>query len=342
MRNLYRLVALCALAGVVFVSCSKDDEGSSSVKDVSVLYTTETGEMVVLESISGSEGYRFSYDSQGRCTTAYYVDGKDYMGYNISYNPFTLSAVNLDDEADVVTVSASLNSSGYISKLTGSSKYDYDGDTGNCSSTVSFSYDSAGHLTQIEEKTSYTEDGYTLTWTSSGPFTWEDGDLVKAQRTFSLSISDDSTLYKDREVLTLTYGDEENKYQQYSVYMGQIAIDCALYGEFNFMLDVLSLIGLLGNGPAHLPEEVTLDDDWGTETDTFSFDLNEDGSLYYEDCTWGIEGYFNYATVGTESSDITKSGAFSTERSGAGRKRMVNKRFRSRQLLQDRFHNTEE
>ncbi len=303
MKNLYRLVALCALAGVVFVSCSKDDEGSSSVKDVSVLYTTETGEMVVLESISGSEGYRFSYDSQGRCTTAYYVDGNDYKGYNISYDPFTLSAVNLDEDASEVTVSGSLNSSGYISKLTGFSNVTYDGNGENCSSTVSFSYDSAGHLTQIEEKTSYTEDNDILIRTSSGSFTWKDGDLVNTQQTYSLSNSDGSMLDRELDEVNFTYGDEENKYHQYPVYTSFTAIYCSLWGDFNFMLDVLSLIGLLGEGPAHFPEEIEEVYEGASVNNnyTFSFTLNEDGSLYCEQDKYS-EYYFNYTTVGQESS----------------------------------------
>ncbi|MCD8282272.1 MAG: hypothetical protein LUC22_03350 [Prevotella sp.] len=290
---------LCTLAAlslpVLTTSCSDDDDngGSSNPSGNAAVITTSDGEQLLLTSIGGEFTYR--YDNTGRLI---YADGDN--TYYLSYDPFEIDCEDYDE------VSFAFNGA-YVSKVTFSDEDDDDVDNGSWTCT----YDGSGHITKIvfSYKESWTDsNGKSRSWSEEGTdnLTWSNGNLTKASVTWSEKGEDGS--YSGTETYTYEYGNEANEYKQPTWALAWYG-----YSDWDIVGDFV-MVGYFGKGTSDLPTSVkcvyTDDDEDYSETISFSYTKNDNGTIHTErDSDWGTL-YYSYANV---SSDDTRS-TFLTEK----------------------------
>lgn len=306
-------MAACMFA---FTSCSDDDDngkapsgnGNPLVTEAKVLFEGVT------DARNGEWEYRFEYDDQLRPYRSIEEDD----GEELFYIDYKAGKIDICDEMEGLSVS--FNSRGYITKISGSWDYKDNGDGYESSYSGSlnytFSYDANGQLTSVDasEKEKSVESGYvdTYKFVSKAKFTWKDGNLVKCE-----SSSTEEFIEGDREakstssgIVNIAYGNQSNKYRQYTQYFGD--------GDFLFMG-----AGLLGVGPKNLPQTCSETYHEKTEggseydetyTETYTFTLNDDGTINTEKSVDADNGYvdeykYHYMPAGAVSSAKTKVAA---------------------------------
>lgn len=306
-------MAACMFA---FTSCSDDDDNGKAPSGNGNPLVTEA--KVLLEGVTdarnGEWEYRFEYDDQLRP----YRSIEDYYDDELFYIDYKAGKINIAGEPEGLSVS--FNSRGYITKISGSWDYKDNGDGYESSYSGSlnytFSYDANGQLTSVDasDNGKSVESGYVDTYKCVGKakFTWKDGNLVKCE-----SSSTEESIEGDREekwtssgIVNIAYGNQSNKYRQYTQYFGD--------GDFLFMG-----AGLLGVGPKYLPqtcsetyrEKVEGGSEYDeTYTETYTFTLNDDGTINTEKSVDADNGYvdeykYHYMPAGAVSSAKTKVAA---------------------------------
>ncbi len=276
---LFSACALMALS-LTFVSCSDDDDFGEAPKSGVGVITTDDGDRLLLSGISG--WLSLSYDSDGNLT---YFDGWD-----VYYNPFEF--VNEYDKYyySRESLQFSFNDKGYATKAVYKYEENDDGDTGTGDGTINASYDSDGHLTKMSGSFSeeWKEDGYNDKFTStfSVNITWKNGNATEAKVEWSENGSEYGESYRSSENATYTfsYGNTENKYNQYIVALTFDYDDLSEYFDFGFL-------GYLGKGPDYLPSKLSIDevyedsdgdDDSYSYSYTYSYTLNSNGTIKTE------------------------------------------------------------
>lgn len=306
-------MAACMFA---FTSCSDDDDNGKAPSGNGNPLVTEA--KVLLEGVTnegrGEWEYMYEYDDQLRPYRSIEEDDDD----ELFYIDYKAGKINLAGEPEGLSVS--FNSRGYITKISGSWDYkdNEDGDESSYSGslTYTFSYDANGQLTSMDgsDNEKSVESGYVDTYKSVGKakFTWKDGNLVKCE-----SSGTNESIDGDREekwtssaIVNITYGNQSNKYRQYT--------QCFNDAEFLFMG-----AGLLGVGPKNLPltcsetyhEKVEGGSEYDeTYTETYTFTLNDDGTINTEKSVDADNGYvdeykYHYIPTGAVSSAKTKVAA---------------------------------
>ncbi len=273
-----------------------------------------------MKSISSPWHYdvvSFTYDSQGRCTSANCWDEWTLL---FSYDPYKVVFNDEEEEEDETgsySLGFSFNDSGYVHKSTceysgewyeyGES-YSYSG-----SELCSYSYDSDGHLTKVSvsDSESGIEDGYKYSESANGDvtITWESGDIT--QVVVNVKEKEGGYTYESKDTYTFEYGSMQNEYQQYVLAIVEEPYEWMTgWGE-------LAFIGYFGKGTAHLPtsykHEYEENDDGdthsGTNTETFSYEKNSDGTIKTE--KWDGETY-NYTYTSLDSDDYDTRSAVPT------------------------------
>ncbi len=321
-----KVLALMAIAlPMAFVSCSDDDDDdalsappsdalSSPSEDVSII-TTEDGDRLLVKSISSPWHYdvvSFTYDSQGRCTSANCWDEWTLL---FSYAPYKVAYDDTYAEDETYSFDFSFNGSGYI--YWANIKYseedeEYD-ESYSVSESYSYSYDSDGHLTKVSASYSESgiEDGYKYSGSGNADMTvtWESGDIT--QVVLSVKEKEGGYTYESKDTYKYEYGSTQNEYKQYV-----LAIVEEPYDWMTEWVD-LAFIGYFGKGTAHLPtsykyEYEENDDgytDNGTGSQTFSYEKNSDGTIKTE--TWEGQTY-NYTYTSLDSDDYDTRSAVPT------------------------------
>ncbi len=322
-----KVLALMAIAlPMAFVSCSDDDDDdalsappsdalSAPSEDVSII-TTEDGDLLLVKSISGGSRYNtvsFTYDSQGRCTSANCWG--EWTSY-FSYDPYKME-IEMDDledgEEDAYSIDLSFNGSGYVYWAKLNDTWKEEGYSGSETVYYSFSYDSDGHLTKVSFSDSWSEveDGDRYSGSDNGDMTitWESGDITKV--VVNDKETEDGYTDESKDTYTYEYGSTQNEYRQYL-----LATTIGLSDWVTGFAD-LSFIGYLGKGTAHLPTsckyeyEGNEDGDTYSDTysDTFSYEKNSDGTIKTE--KWDGETY-NYTYTSLDSDDYDTRSAVPT------------------------------
>lgn len=287
MKSTKILTAFVVAAAIapVMGSCSKDDApdrpNSSQVSDMDGTRVTSVGNTQIRYDEKG-RAYRFR-DSYGYEIEIDYSKNKITASYNGEYDP--------EQQMDV-----KFNGKGFITEMSSSwsekdDEYEYKG-----SGKITFSYDKNDCLTSIKTKMSETEKDLSDKSTShyseesTQKFNWSKGNIV--------SINYDETEVEDgdkdtyRTDMEIQYSFDENKFRQFPM---------SLLYESDGDYDVFFAVGLMGNGPADLPEQMTINEDGeGTRTLSINFDLNDNGSI-------NTEYFGNYTSYAYGYTDITRS-----------------------------------
>jgi len=263
-----------------FVACSDDeDEGSGSGTP-----SASVGEVVPgsgKKLLSAGE-YKFFYTADGKIKT---IELGNYERYEFTYSPnqiiYDYGYDGDGEDEEVYTVS--YNEKGYISKMIFTEKGSDEYGSWDDSSTSTLSYDSEGHLVKVtstyleqgvEDGESYKESG-----TGTVVLTWTNGLLTKYE---AINEWEDGS---EKSTIIFEYEDGKNynRYKQFA-----IMDDCQFY------------LGLYGKGPDYLPVSATETwieeyDDYkysDTDTESFTWEFNEDGTLHRANYD-----YFTYGTI---------------------------------------------
>lgn len=314
-KNKFMAFVMASMAVMAFSACGSDGDGdgdggggSSAGKGNAVIETD--GGMKKLLTSNGQESFR--YDSKGRCVAITYGYGDEYC---FEWDPFKLV---YDEEGE--SMKASLNGNGYLSKISSNYNYSEDGYTDKGSGTATFEYDGSGQLTKLTVKSSgkeTDEDGtysYKEEWTVTN--TWKGGNLMKSYGKEKISSLGYSETYE--ETTTYTYGTTPNAYRQFVHATSDLT-------QSDF--EELSFIGLLGKGTVQLPSKTTTrevdeDDDY-TNSTTYSYTLNSDGTVQTEK----VNGYSTYTyTYTVLSGDSDEPKANFAPWNGAGNSKKVSLR----------------
>ena len=275
--KLLSIMALSVLLMPAFTSCGNDDgpeNAGNAVLDIDGLRLTSIA------------GYFIEYDEKGRVVE---LEG-NYEELEIDYSKSTLT---IDDD-EVVKIK--FNGKGYKAELSGSWNDKYDNYQYKGSGSITYSYNGEGFLTSIKSKSKETEKdlntGETTTWEGNSDATlkWNKGNLVKVS--FSGVEIEDGEKDRWTEDYTYSYSSKDNLYRQFPYGMAEDFIDSSA---------VLASVGLFGKGPSELPSScVSVYDDEDTYTETYSFGLNDDGSIDWEQCNYTTYNY-GYGYINTRS-----------------------------------------
>lgn len=286
LTKVYGIIALAAMVAIPsLTSCSKDDDGpdggSGSGTGSGGQYAGEAILDVDGKKLTQLRNYSFTYDSEGRLLSVReYNDGPE-IEINYSNNTITI-----DDETGAV----SFNAEGLITQLSQSWEDSGDGWTEKGGGTLTFNYNN-GYLSSYSTNGQWSEtdeDGTeTGTYSSSTNFTWQNNVLVSASGT--ATETEDGYTYNYKDSYSVTSSDDPNKFSQVPYYMSEIII-----GDEE--LTLLAVVGLLGKGPAYLPEVIKYttaenNNDPYVETLNFTFTLNSNGSIDEESTEWGNISY---------------------------------------------------
>ncbi len=211
----------------------------------------------------------YTYDAQGRCTSMTSSDDELSLSFNyetMSINMYGYTIGNF-----------TLSPQGYFSTLS----IDFMGEKDN----LTIEYNSEGYITNAKEVNSNDEHYYE----DNVEFYWENNLLVKV---IEHEIeTEDGHHTDDTDVLTLTYSQQENKTNQWTV---------AMLEDNGF--GALLVTGMCGNAPARLPGSIK----WSYSTEqSVYYTLNPDGSIKTE--TIGNETYNYYYISDLSASPLKKS-----------------------------------
>ena len=262
-----------------FMACSEDEEEESG----SGTPSASVGEVVPgsgKKLLSAGE-YKFFYTADGKIKTI----STNYERYEFTYSPNQIICdYEYDgDGEDEEVYTVSYNEKGYISKMIFTEKGSDEYGSWDDSYTSILSYDSEGHLVKVtntyleqgvEDGESYKESG-----TGTVVLTWKNGLLTKYE---SINEWEDGS---EKSTITFEYEDGKNR---------------NIYKQFAIMDDYGFYLGLYGKGPDYLPVSATETyieeyDDYkysDTDTESFTWEFNEDGTLHRT-----YDGYFTYGTI---------------------------------------------
>lgn len=292
MKNLKIMSIMLALTActLTFTACGDDDDYGEASTTAGVI-KTDNGSVRVYQVGT----CKFYYNDKGQLD--YCTWGGDKIEF--SYNPGKITSEDGDREFD-----AFYTSEGYLAKVSFSEK---NGDKG----TAEASYDSKGHLISITFNATEVENNYgkrvTYKGTETIKLTWKDDVITKIVEEEKWT-GGGETEY-DQDIYEYFYDqDIDNSYCQYTANF--------IY-NFDTEFDMLGFVGLFGNGPKKLPTSMKETDDDGTvsNTRTFSYYFNSNGTLSYAD---GEYYYYNEVTSDNQSGKykspekpIKKNGFFS-------------------------------
>lgn len=279
--------ALALAIAPVFNSCKSEDAPEDpNGSEAAIIDGTH---------VTSINNIHIEYDRYNRPIS--FTDQYDDEGISIDYNANKIYADG--DELDV-----KFNKNGFITEMSTSwdEKDVEDGDTYHSkgSGKITFTYDKNNCLTSIKETSSETEkysgsnETYKYSRDVKTDLTWNNGNLV---RIYSEEKEDeDGEKDEERYTTAVEYGNDVNSYRQFPL---------SLLETFEEgLIEVCFAVGLFGNGPAYLPEAVSITDTEGYD-DSFSisFRLNNNGSFMTETGKYGTWQY-GY-------SDISRAGNFS-------------------------------
>ena len=326
MKQIKLLAILMALFTIGTVcSCGDDDEDNTAETLPSSQMKSIDGTPIRLTSLGyqsgngkiNSEYYVFQYDSNGKLLGF----GSSEFTYTMEDNNFTAS-YGEEEETITGSIKFETNSKGFVTRITLDTQSKvYNGNWSKDKGTLNYNYDSDGQLLGLSGTGStegYNKNhGGNYSETSSGKatYTWTNGNLMKATREDSGTISADgaSYPYKTSEAVNFTYGTEQNPLRQNP------------YWEIKG-IDALDLIGIFGVGPVNLPTKSVAENskyengefDYESVDETvYTFTLNSNGSLNTQTQTektvkssWGGGGsgwnqtyYFGYNNSPTRSTN---------------------------------------
>lgn len=245
------------------------------------------------------------YDKKGRCVSMSDQYGD---GLKIFYDEGV--CVYYYDNEEEGRGDISFNKSGYISRMT----FDSSGSDGYgnwvSKESANFTYNSTGNLLSISISGSYVgiEDGepYKETWTDEAEYTWKNGNLVSA---YGVSTDiENGEMWKEIVETTCTYGQQENKFKQWTESMNETYN----IGEF---VELVGFTGMLGVAPMNLISKVEseeeekeydaagkiIDSNTYTDSEEFTYVLNENGSIQKEVADYSTYLY-TYSEFGNSSS----------------------------------------
>lgn len=285
MKIKYNILAAVAVVALCTLSCDKDtDEPKTSLKLDNSIGTLHSGTNADLDLPEGyrikSVGdYSYKYDSDGMLTGIYEDYNDDY--YDITIKPFTLK-----NEGDEYTenYNISLNSSGYISNISGSYRWEssYNDDWDNTTINMSYSYNSFGQISSVSGSSNYTYysygEKYTGTESIKADFTYDSKHRLKT----STCTWEDKY---ERETETRIYEydrDYTNTFFQYTPYLSD--------DDLGFV-EPLAFLGLYGKASSALPTAAQVEE---VEFDKEDGDYDEDS--WYDD-DWGPYTFNSYGAI---------------------------------------------
>lgn len=253
------MVAAACLALLPSVYSCKDGNDEPDGPDTPDQPEVPTGTPLV----TGINSTEFAYDSKGRLVSVYDDSDGELWSLTIDYDK---GLIKYNDNGSEGEYHSTFNSNGTLKTL--AEEYEEDGYINIYD--YEFSYNKQGCLSSIvenrksiEEYTGNTYEGVCVT-----TYKWKNGCLVSVH-------SDDGKDYS--EDIDVTYSSIENKYLQYPSCLGYATIT-----EVD-VFDALTHTGILGLGPAYLPEKAVCEGDF-TSDYTFTYVLNENGTIRREIC----------------------------------------------------------
>ena len=306
-KNLFYFLATVLLSATTMMgltACGDDDDDNGGGGGSS---STSAG---VIDAKSGlrlkaAGNYTYYYDNDGRLD---YIKDK-YGKWSFSYNPNQISFIEdyQGNTSKEEVFNVSYNGKGYVSGMSATIEGESDSETWKTTGKATFSYDGSGHLTKFSgtSKEEGYDDGekYTETWTDDITLTWKNNQLLKVA--LVEKGSENGVTWRYTETWNFTYNSNyENIFQQWAPSMTP---------AFDSDIDeLLAFVGLLGNGPAMLPDGAEYEENWDDDGDTgsddksynFSYAFNNDGSL--KTTTIGSKRY-NFSYDYTDTRAITDS-----------------------------------
>lgn len=299
MKKIMTMLLATLVSSALFVACGDDDDndngngidienggnGNGGVSSIENPLQKE-GNLLLSEITVSSPGYdeytlNLEYDDNLRPIGCYYLGGDwddhEYE-FKVDYNKGIM-------EWDTENCSVSLNSKGYITKLTSEYSKNEDGETYISKSEQNFTYDEEGHLLTvvIEWQDEYRNPSMyeKITEKVSTVYTWENGNLVADNATGTCKTERNGKVYNDTTscVDTFAYGSLPNKFKQYVGVLDEESgtLASGLFGVFSEKL------------PTTYTEYYHQVSDIGGEHNEYeeyngTFTLNPDGSINTE--TW--------------------------------------------------------
>lgn len=248
--------------GCGFVSCGDDDDDNGTpAPDVSDKDSSK--------SVKSMGDYIVFYKDNG--LVDHVTDGD--LRCDFSYNPNKM--VQSYNGKEEVVITFSQNSLGFVTQVEVNRKNEEEGMTG--SSTID--YDASGHLVSVKGLFTRNNKSRSEQSTETLTLTWQDDKLMSA--VWETDGTDMGFTYHNLETYEYEYAknlnDYYNKYRQYAP---------SLRGAYGDGIDeVLAIIKKFGNGPLYLPVSCT--HTWnenghkGSETESYSYGFNDDGSISY-------------------------------------------------------------
>lgn len=252
------MMITCFIILTLANACSKDDLPDVMVSDMDGKRVSSVG------------GCKIKYDEKDRPYKFIGYDGEnveidydknklyfDEVEYNLKFHKGLISEM---------TFSIIDNSDSYQSRHTGKYTFSYDKD--NC--LTKMTEDVSGKI-QYDDK-DYAE---SISLRTEQNFKWRNGNLRHIAYN---GVEDyDGKEYVFSSDIEIEYGYEENRFRQFPLGF--------LY-NFEDFCDVLFAVGLFGNGPVNLPDEMIIseeeDDEFYDYTRSFSFALNSNGTIKSE------------------------------------------------------------
>ena len=307
---LFTALLMCA----PLASCSNDDDGddegngnggsANNAPGTNTPLINEGKLLLTKINLEGDDGgidgsINMEYDSNRRAHRCYGTDNYDNESEDIFVIDYANGKITLyGDEL----ASISFNNSGYITKIKVTWDETEDGVRYYGSEDISFTYSQDGHLTEVniigEDHGNEEESGKEITKTT---YTWDNGNLI-SEREYTTWYNEDGSIDEiDEDVTEYTYGEQGNRFKQYTAGTSDIE-DAPFF-----------VIGMCGVGPAMLPtgRKHTYKYTEGGSTHeggsshTYTYTLNENGSINTETETSSYNFSVTHAYCYTSSDSYT-------------------------------------
>ena len=290
----YWILLVIGIITLGFAACGGDDDdegGGASGSDVEAGVITDTDGNKLY--ITSADWMRFDYDSNWQLTG---WGDDDYFYFDVSYNPLYMEGHYLEGgstEATTIFSNFSINSDGYITKMSYSDNFSSSDESSSQTGTFSLTYNSSGQLTKMVTSGSYKEtyegESYSGSGTSTVTFTWSNGILTSWTSSYS------GSGYTETETATFDYGSYEytNSTKQYTNSTAEWN-----WGDYC----AFPWLGYIGVGPTYLPVSATYtwveEEDGETYSDTYtekySYGFNDNGTVKWENWA-GDMVYYTYS-----------------------------------------------
>lgn len=314
---LFTALLMCA----PLASCSNDDDegngngnggGSASNAPSTNTPLINEGRLLLTKvNVIGNDGeidrsINMEYDSNRRAHRCYGIYNYDNESQNIFVIDYANGKINLYED-EFAGADISFNSNGYITKLKVTWDETEDGVRYYGSEDISFTYSQDGHLTEVniigEDHGNEQESGKEITKTT---YTWDNGNLI-SEREYTTWYNEDGSIDEiDEDVIEYTYGEQGNRFKQYTAGISDIN-DAPFF-----------VIGMCGVGPAMLPtgrkhtykytEGGSTHEGVSSHT-SYTYTLNENGSINTETETSSYNYSLTYAYGYTSSDSYTPTKA---------------------------------